>query len=117
MDDQVKVRGFRIELGEIDHAMRALPWVRDAAAVLQGSTRGEVAITAFVVPSAQDHPIDASLTAELRNSLRDRLPEYMLPSRVIPLERLPVNGNGKTDRRALGSMAAGSGGGPAQPAR
>ncbi|GGX75514.1 amino acid adenylation domain-containing protein [Streptomyces hiroshimensis] len=107
-DDQVKIRGFRIELGEIDHALRALPWIADAAAVVQNTPRGESALTACVVSrygaghpdSAQDGR-DEALLGRLRKELAAVLPDHMLPGRVVRLDRLPLNTNGKTDRRAL----------------
>ena len=102
-DDQVKVRGFRIELGEIDHALRALPWVRDGAIALTYSRREEPVLTAFVVPS--EPPPGGQLLDSVRRCLADRLPEYMLPNRARQLGQLPLNSNGKTDRRALTTMA------------
>ncbi|MEU9350966.1 amino acid adenylation domain-containing protein [Streptomyces griseoloalbus] len=95
-DDQVKIRGFRIELGEVDHALRAVPWIGDAAAVVQSTARGEPILTACVVT---EHP--EGLLDRLCKELASVLPEHMLPGRVVRLDRLPLNTNGKTDRRAL----------------
>ncbi|MEV4647997.1 AMP-binding protein [Saccharopolyspora sp. NPDC049357] len=91
-DQQVKVRGHRIELGEVEAALRALPSVRDAI-VLAVPTEGEPELAAAV---GGDCDPDA-----LQAGLRDRLPPYMLPRRITVLDRLPLNANGKLDRRAL----------------
>ncbi|MCX4521961.1 amino acid adenylation domain-containing protein [Streptomyces anulatus] len=104
-DEQTKIRGFRIELGEIDHAMRALAWVRDAAAVVQRTARDEPVLTAFVVP---DHDAAPEVRARLRGDLAARLPEHMIPVRVVTLEQLPRNSSGKTDRRALAAHSRNS---------
>ncbi|SCL27441.1 amino acid adenylation domain-containing protein [Micromonospora pallida] len=98
-DDQVKVRGLRIELGEIDAALRQVPWVRDGAAVVVHSPRGEPVIGACVVPT--EDVGDAPKLGELRAALAQTVPDYMLPNTVTVLDRLPQNPNGKVDRRAL----------------
>ncbi|MEW5931932.1 MAG: amino acid adenylation domain-containing protein, partial [Gemmatimonadota bacterium] len=95
-DFQVKVRGFRIELGEIESALRALPEVREAVAVVREDAPGERRIVAYVVGSGA-----AVGATELRAYLRERLPEYMVPSAFVALEALPLTGSGKIDRRAL----------------
>jgi acyl-coenzyme A synthetase/AMP-(fatty) acid ligase len=107
-DDQVKIRGFRIELGEIDHALRAVPWLGDAAAVVQRTARGEPALAACIVTEhaadlrdAADDRQNEALLDRLRKELAAVLPDHMLPGRVVRLDRLPLNSNGKTDRRAL----------------
>ncbi|HVR98703.1 MAG TPA: amino acid adenylation domain-containing protein, partial [Thermoanaerobaculia bacterium] len=88
LDHQVKIRGFRIELGEIEAALVALPGVRDAVVVMRESR-----LVAYVVSDAP--------TEELRQSLRERLPDYMVPSAFVALSELPVTPNGKVDRKAL----------------
>lgn len=103
-DDQIKVRGLRIELGEIDSALRSLPWVRDAAAVVERRPRGEAVITACVVP-ADGTPTTRPEVETLRTALSRLVPAYMLPNKVAVLDRLPQNSNGKTDRRALADIA------------
>ncbi|MFG2012769.1 amino acid adenylation domain-containing protein [Micromonospora sp. NPDC048868] len=105
-DEQVKVRGHRIELGEIDHALRALPWLRDGAVVAHPSARGDAMLTAFLVPESGLDAAPRALLYRVRRDLSALLPEHMLPNRVEALDHLPVNPNGKTDRRALRDLAA-----------
>ncbi len=90
-DDQVKWRGFRIELGEVENALAAHPQVRMAAASLLDE------LVAYIVPDLKSPPsID-----QLRGFLKERVPDYMLPSHYIFLEKLPTTPSGKVDRRAL----------------
>ncbi|UZW58371.1 non-ribosomal peptide synthetase [Lysobacter enzymogenes] len=102
LDEQVKLRGFRIELGELEATLLAHPDVTDAAAVVASAESGK-RLVAFVVlrPQAPPHA-----DAPLRAYLRERLPEYMVPARILPQPRLPLNPNGKTDRRRLAELAA-----------
>jgi non-ribosomal peptide synthetase component F/thioesterase domain-containing protein len=91
VDHQVKIRGHRIELGEIEAALRAHPSVFDAAVVLRdGRLHGYVA-----------SPDDTADAGELRAYLRSRLPEVMVPAALLVMDALPLNANGKVDRRAL----------------
>lgn len=96
-DQQVKIRGFRVELGEIEAALAEIPGVaRMAALADQGS------IIAYVV-----HDAGATVDAEAaRRTVANRLPAYMVPSRIIVVPALPVTPNGKVDRTALRAMAA-----------
>jgi amino acid adenylation domain-containing protein len=94
MDQQVKVRGYRIELGEVEAALLARPGVREAAAVVHATASGDRRIVAYVVADAGD-------AAPLRDALRAELPDYMVPSAIVPLHALPLTANGKLDRRAL----------------
>ncbi|NRD67016.1 amino acid adenylation domain-containing protein, partial [Corallococcus exiguus] len=96
VDFQVKVRGFRIELGEVESALRQQESVKEAVVVAKGEG-AEKRLVAYVAPKA-----GATLEAEaLKASLRQRLPEYMVPGAVVVLEALPLNSNGKVDRKAL----------------
>jgi amino acid adenylation domain-containing protein len=89
-DAQVKIRGFRIEIGEVENALVRVPGVRSGAVV--------VADERLVAFYAGDRPLGA---AALRDRLGESLPEYMVPSAFHWRERLPLTGNGKTDRNAL----------------
>ncbi len=94
-DDQVKIRGFRIEPGEIETLLRAHPAMRECAVMAREDQPGRKQIAAYVVTGE-----DASV-AQLREWVRGRMPDYMVPAVWVPLEKLPLNANGKVDRRAL----------------
>ena len=97
MDGQVKVRGFRIELGEVETALSQYPAVRDTVAVVWEDTPGDRRLIAYVVlNSHQDNA-----TADLKAFLKQKLPEYMLPTAFILLEKLPLTPSGKVDRKSL----------------
>jgi acyl-coenzyme A synthetase/AMP-(fatty) acid ligase/acyl carrier protein len=96
-DFQVKIRGFRIELSEIELALRSLDVVKAAAVIAHSRDDGEKALVGYVVPA--DGAVPAS--SELRSSLARVLPNYMIPSSFVWMERLPVLPNGKVDRHAL----------------
>ena len=97
-DFQVKVRGFRIELGEIETALRAHPGIRDAVALVRENAPGDCRIAAYFVPGEGK---EAPAATEVRAYLKERLPEYMVPSAFVALDALPRTPNGKLDRRAL----------------
>jgi len=96
-DDQIKLRGYRIEPEEIRAAIMRHPSIRDAIAVLRTSAARDSRIFAYLISEAGDPP-DA---AELRGFLRDKVPEYMIPTSFVFLDSFPLNANGKIDRRAL----------------
>jgi amino acid adenylation domain-containing protein len=98
IDHQVKVRGFRVEPAEVEAAVRALPRVKEAVVVPEDSKTGEKILAAYVVPASRFEP------AELRSLLRGQLPDYMVPSRVVMLEALPLNRNAKVDLPALAAL-------------
>jgi amino acid adenylation domain-containing protein len=96
-DFQVKVRGFRVELGEIEAALGSVDGVRGAVVVAHERATGDLELVAYVA-----HPEAAELSTEgLRARLAERLPEFMVPSAIVALERFPLNANGKVDRTAL----------------
>ncbi len=97
VDDQVKVRGYRVELGEVASALRALPGVRQAEVITRCTEDGRTQLHGYVVTE----PTTTLDTGELRTRLAEALPEYMVPSAIIVLEQLPLNSNGKLDRKAL----------------
>jgi thioesterase domain-containing protein len=98
IDNQIKIRGFRIEPGEIEAALMDHEDVRAAAVRVWPDASGNLSIAAYVVGHA--HP------ESLRGFLQQKLPEYMIPARLIPLDTLPMTPNGKVDRNALPEPAA-----------
>ncbi|HNB70728.1 MAG TPA: amino acid adenylation domain-containing protein, partial [Acidobacteriota bacterium] len=99
IDNQVKIRGFRIELGEIEAVMQSVQGVLKAVVLADKSSTGEARLVSFVVLD-QMIPGDAVLPA-LTAYLKERLPEYMLPAVITPLDSLPLTVSGKIDQRAL----------------
>jgi acyl-CoA synthetase (AMP-forming)/AMP-acid ligase II/acyl carrier protein len=111
-DDQVKIRGFRVELGEIESALARHPAVLQAVAIVRDDLGGPAdrRLVAYVVPAPDAVPAGETpdgLTPGLRSHLRESLPEPMVPSRFVYLERLPVTPGGKVDRRNLPRPEAG----------
>ncbi|MER6299869.1 non-ribosomal peptide synthase/polyketide synthase [Kitasatospora sp. NPDC001539] len=101
-DDQVKIRGFRIELGEVESALARVPEVAQATVVARRDDAGQPRLVAYLVP-AEGAALDESA---VRARLGAELPEYMVPSAFVRLERLPLTPNGKVDRKALPAPAA-----------
>jgi amino acid adenylation domain-containing protein/non-ribosomal peptide synthase protein (TIGR01720 family) len=102
LDHQVKIRGFRIELGEIEAALAEHPSIREALVLTyddggNGNDGGNKRLVAYAVAEAGRE----AAHAELRSFLREKLPDYMLPSAFVMLDALPLTPHGKFDRRAL----------------
>ncbi|AUT02007.1 non-ribosomal peptide synthetase [Nostoc sp. CENA543] len=99
IDNQVKVSGFRIELGEIETALLQHPAIKEAVVIVREDTPGEkLLVNYFVAASSADN---LSIVSELRQFLKQKLPEYMVPKIFMALETMPLNANGKVDRRVL----------------
>ncbi|WP_339232267.1 amino acid adenylation domain-containing protein [Pseudomonas sp. FSL L8-0168] len=97
VDHQVKVRGFRIELGEIETVLLAQDSVREALLLAADNQ-----LLAYLVPAQTLSETErAEVGEQLMATLRDHLPDYMVPAHLIFLERMPLNPNGKLDRQAL----------------
>ncbi|MCA1636567.1 MAG: amino acid adenylation domain-containing protein [Acidobacteria bacterium] len=97
IDHQVKVRGYRIELGEIETVLAQHPQVREAVVLARGESTAEKRLIGYMVSRAEEQPA----VSEMREYLRERLPDYMIPGGFVWVERMPVTANGKLDRAAL----------------
>ncbi|KRR27580.1 non-ribosomal peptide synthetase [Bradyrhizobium retamae] len=101
-DHQVKIRGFRIELGEIECRLNEHTGVTDAVVLALRDHSGDPRLVAYV--AARDDGVKRNageFAAVMRNHLRERLPDYMVPSAFVRLDALPLTPNGKIDRKAL----------------
>jgi amino acid adenylation domain-containing protein len=96
LDHQVKLRGFRIELGEIEELLNQHPGVAASTVMAREDTPGDQRLVAYLV--AGKEPVPAAI---LRDHLRSKLPDYMVPSAFVTLPELPLSPNGKVDRKAL----------------
>ncbi|MDZ8263788.1 amino acid adenylation domain-containing protein [Nostoc sp. ChiQUE01b] len=97
IDNQVKIRGFRIELGEIEAVLHQHPSVNSVVVTATVDTLGEQRLVAYIVPKNQS----ALTISELRQLLKTKLPNYMIPNAFVMLESLPLTPNGKVNRKAL----------------
>jgi len=97
IDQQVKVRGFRVEPGEIEAVLVQYPGVRETVVLFRETQAGDKRLIAYIVPSNEQRLV----TAELRDFLKQQLPEYMMPVAFVLLEKLPLTPNGKVDRHSL----------------
>ena len=97
MDDQIKLRGYRIELGEIESALSEHPDIKQCVVALRSDEAHEKFLVGYIVPRLNCSPG----SSEVRAFLKDRLPDYMVPSAIIALESLPTTSGGKLDRRKL----------------
>ena len=95
MDHQVKLRGFRIELGEIEAALREYPAIKDCVVKVWEAAENDKRLVGYIVSADPPKP------PELRRFLKQKLPEYMVPSMFVTLDALPLTPNGKIDRKAL----------------
>jgi len=97
MDQQVKIRGFRIELGEIESFLKVAPNIYDAAVIMRQDNGTDKTLVAYVVP-LDNQTIN---NVEIREFLKHKLPDYMIPVIYVQLPQIPLTPNGKVDRRAL----------------
>ncbi|WP_309744852.1 polyketide synthase, partial [Chamaesiphon sp. OTE_20_metabat_361] len=96
-DNQVKIRGFRIELGEIDATLTQQPQIQEAVTIVREDAPGDIRLVAYVVP-ATPAPLDIPA---LRATLKQQLPDYMVPAAFVCVAAMPLTANGKIDRQAL----------------
>ena len=96
-DNQIKIRGFRIELGEIETVLANYEAIREAVIVAHKQAQQNHFLVAYLV----FHQNHAATIPELRQYLKDHLPDYMIPTAFVTLDALPLTPNGKVDRRAL----------------
>lgn len=114
MDQQFKIRGYRIETGEIEHVLLQMEGVRDAVVTIREDEPGDKRLVAYLVPEQHllpDSQEQAMRGAQLdvsaiRKHIKSILPDYMLPSAFVEIERLPLNANGKLDRAMLPAPSA-----------
>ena len=99
VDSQVKIRGFRIELGEIESALTQFPTISDNVVVVREDTPGDKKIVAYII-KRENQKTDI---AELRQFLKTKIPDYMIPSAFVFIDKFPLTPNGKIDRKALPS--------------
>ncbi|MBD2533802.1 amino acid adenylation domain-containing protein [Nostoc flagelliforme FACHB-838] len=96
LDHQVKIRGFRIEIGEVEAALSQYPDIQQAVVMAREDIAGNKRLVAYITLNQ-----GSLATGELLHFLKAKLPEYMLPSFIVPLKSLPLNPNGKVDRHRL----------------
>ncbi|AOX00346.1 hypothetical protein BJP34_13570 [Moorena producens PAL-8-15-08-1] len=96
IDNQVKIRGFRIELDEIEATLTENPQVKEAVVIAREDIPGDKHLVAYIVTGET-----VPTKSELRSFLKQKLPDYMVPSAFVTLESLPLTPNGKIDRRGL----------------
>ena len=97
-DHQVKLRGYRIELGDVEATLRRHPDVSDAVVTVQEDASGDQRLVAYLVVAAEAIP---EIASAVRGWLKTKLPDYMIPTAVVPLAEFPRTPNGKLDRAAL----------------
>ncbi len=97
LDDQLKIRGFRIEPGEVAAVLRGIPDIKEAAVIAREDNIGEKRLVAYIVPENRHPPPPEAL----RNYLKGKLPDFMVPAVFLTLEFLPLTPSGKLDRGSL----------------
>ena len=98
IDNQIKHRGIRIELGEIESSIRNHPLFKDATVLYKKDTNFPLGyLVGYVIPGENNHLTEM----KVKSVLKDRLPRYMIPDRIIMMDKFPVNPNGKLDRKAF----------------
>jgi amino acid adenylation domain-containing protein len=97
IDQQIKLRGFRIELGEIEAVLGKCPGVRQAAVILREDNPGDKRLVAYMI-AASGAALDVD---QIRAEIKDKLPDYMVPSRFMVVQAFPMTTSGKLDRKAL----------------
>jgi amino acid adenylation domain-containing protein len=97
IDHQVKIRGFRIELGEIENRLLHHPHIKEAVVTVRDAGQGDNYLCAYIVP----HSLETFRENGVRDYLTNKLPDYMVPSHFVLLERMPLNSSGKVDRKSL----------------
>lgn len=103
-DRQIKIRGFRIELNEVENAILLHDEVKETALISRENEFGKPTLCAYVVLNKSDDDIsqtDNSLLENIRHFLINKLPDFMVPQYIMPIDKLPVNLNGKLDYNAL----------------
>ncbi|ANH80439.1 hypothetical protein A8C56_05045 [Niabella ginsenosidivorans] len=100
IDDQVKLRGYRIEPGEIDYHLSGLAGIKNAVTLVREDSPGKGYLASYVVLQEPEEAPEL-LKKKWREALRSKLPDYMVPGVFVILEKLPLTGNGKIDKRAL----------------
>lgn len=96
-DSQVKVRGYRVELGEIEHRLNGHPKIQHAIAIIREDNEGDVRVVAYLLYRDKKGPGDS----ELRDYLKQKLPDYMIPSNFVKLDSIPLLPNNKINMKAL----------------
>jgi amino acid adenylation domain-containing protein len=104
IDNQVKIRGFRIELGEIEALLASHPQIWETVVLVWDDATGDKRLAAYIVPQ----PEITIIIDEIRQFLKAKLPDYMVPNAFVILAALPLTANGKIDRRALPPPESGS---------
>ena len=97
LDHQIKIRGYRIELGEIESALQGHPAIAEAVAAVRDARADDPRLVAYV----RFRDAEGATVGDLKRDLRVRLPDYMVPSIIVPVDAMPLTPNGKVDRAAL----------------